>query len=88
MSDRRPFAPAAVTCPHCGRFNDMATDVARPGARPRVGDIGVCIGCVELLRFGAAGAEALSSLEWQELMADPGVRRVRDAMHQVKRSSR
>jgi hypothetical protein len=38
-----------ITCPHCGRFNDLASGVAEKGGPsnpvPRDGDAALCIDC-------------------------------------------
>ena len=40
-----------TACPCCGYVIDCAACPERPGAKPRPGDLSLCLGCAEVLAF-------------------------------------
>ena len=40
-----------TVCPHCGAVHDRATDLTKPDAVAKPGDVSVCIKCAGVLVF-------------------------------------
>ena len=63
-----------VCCPHCGHAMELASAVSEAGARtkarPKSGDIGICIRCAGAYHFGAEGTPALA-LDDLDILALP-----------------
>ena len=38
-------------CPHCGKVLDCASCLDEPEAKPKKGDLSVCVGCNSILAF-------------------------------------
>jgi hypothetical protein len=71
-------------CPHCGQELDAATDTFRVGARPKPGDISVCLYCAAILQFNAAlQLEAVTGDELILVKANPDVKRAVALVRQV-----
>jgi len=64
-------------CPGCRRTIQAATStVPSDPAPPRPGDVGICIGCGQVMVFTGHGhVKAPSSQEQAELARDPDLRR-------------
>lgn len=85
MSDIEKL-PAADGCPVCFHRLDAATDARFEGARPKPGDLSICISCTTVLKFDDALRHVLLTNE--ELASlDPEMRaelqRVRSAIRHV-----
>lgn len=68
-----------ATCPWCGRVNDSATGLNH-NKRPKPGDVGVCIGCAELVVYEHDSFRKATDTERAEAMACPDVANVRGAI--------
>ncbi|ARL77586.1 hypothetical protein BOC54_36935 [Burkholderia pseudomallei] len=40
-----------LTCPHCHALHEFHSDLTRPGAQPKDGDVSICINCGEFAIF-------------------------------------
>lgn len=82
----------ASTCPYCGKHNDMAGSMPGQRARPKDGDVSLCIGCGHVGVFDSrapGGLRKTSPLEAATLAANPQMSRARLAwqmMDQMRRA--
>lgn len=73
-----------ITCPTCGRVNQLHNGTQDPAATPRDGDVGICWGCRTPYMYaainGRLAGRVMSAEERAEVMADPHIRAVLGAM--------
>jgi hypothetical protein len=66
-----------LTCPHCGKLNDMHDNLTDPAATPAHDDVSLCIGCGRLSLFDleANRLRVPTPRELASLISDDEVRR-------------
>ena len=67
-------------CPHCGKTNDMVTEVGNDGVLPKDGDVGICIKCAMPFLFVVKEGDRLFARkatpdEDKKLSRDPQVQK-------------
>lgn len=74
-----------LTCPHCGAQHDQAASVGAR-ARPKPGDVSICVKCagVAIFTTDGAGARKATKEERAEIEADPRVRASLDVLRGMK----
>jgi DNA-directed RNA polymerase subunit RPC12/RpoP len=77
-----------TVCPYCGYKLDAAKSPDHPSARPRAGDVSVCMRCGGTLEYTSATG-TVKTITLEELPAEirPEIKRIQQAIRLMRRGN-
>jgi uncharacterized Zn finger protein len=77
-----------MTCPYCGKKNELHDSVTDPGARPSPGDVSMCITCGSWGVFTECDIRKPTPHELDDIANTPECRRASAAWQRVVKANR